>query len=178
MAGTAKVTFSEVVMIILGVAGVCFLIILYMYIRTQSLRRDLDGYRRQISALTGEVKHVEEITEALAFEQQIQLRKSITRAKQFGHPENELLKYTEIMTDALVKVTSESAKGHKNTSEAFKKYLSQSTDVSFTQFNEFMSSQSEKIKSEWHKKSVVDYFTVCQLLVDTLNGASTDNDTV
>lgn len=155
--------------IIFGISGVSILIILYMYIRMQGLRRELAAYRRQVNNLSSDVKHVEEVTEALAFEQQISFRKSIARAKQFGLPENDLLKYTEILVDALVNVTSESITGHKNVAEAFKKHLARSTDISLTDFNDFMSTQDEKIKSEWHKKTVVDYFTVCQLLIEVLN---------
>ncbi|MFT4924359.1 MAG: hypothetical protein ACI8WB_000437 [Phenylobacterium sp.] len=157
-------------MIILAVAAIALLIILFFYFRTQTLGRELAACRRQISLLTSDVKSVEGVTEALAFEQQILFRKSIARAKQFGPPENDLFKYTEILVDAMVKVTHESAKGHQNVVEAFKKQLSRATDVSYSDFQAFISEQDDNIKTEWHKKTVVDYFTVCQLLINKIDG--------
>lgn len=161
-------------MITLGVAGVALLVILYWYIKTQALRRDVANYRRQVNILSSDIKQMTTITESLAFEQQVLFRKSITQAKQLGHAENDLLKYSGIMTDALLSVTSESAIGHKNVTEAFKNYLSHTTDVSYNDFNQFMSDQSGKVKTHWHKKTVVDYFIVCRLLIESLNGTSAD----
>ncbi|MFT5162491.1 MAG: hypothetical protein ACI9FJ_001067 [Alteromonadaceae bacterium] len=173
--GTVKLglpnLFFEVNMIVLAVASISLLIIIYLYIRSQSLHKELAAYRRQVNLLSSDVKHVEGVTEALVFEQQVSLQKTITRIKQFGHPENDLLKYGEIMIDALVKMTTETAKGHKNVTEAFKGYLGRSTDASYSEFQKFISSQGESTKTLWHKNSLVDYLTICQILVDKLSAS-------
>lgn len=156
-------------MIILAVAGVSLLIIFYLYIRSEGLRRELLGYRRQVTHLSSDSKHMEETIEALAFEQQVALQKKLTRAKQFGHPDANRIKFTEAMTDAIVNVTAESAKGHKNTVESFKKQLGKKTDISFDDFSAFISSQDDKIKSEWHKKSIAGYLNICERLIENLN---------
>ncbi|MCJ8268413.1 MAG: hypothetical protein MJK04_03330 [Psychrosphaera sp.] len=156
-------------MIILGVAGVSLLIIFYLYIRSEGLRRELHAYRRQVTNLSSDSKHMEDTVEALAFEQQVALGKRLTRTKQFGHPDVNRIKFTEAMVDAIVNVTVESAKGHKNTVESFKKQLAKKTDISFNDFNDFISNQDDKIKSEWHKKSIAGYLNICAQLIENLN---------
>jgi hypothetical protein len=156
-------------MIILGVAGVSLLIIFYLYIRSEGLRRELVAYRRQVTHLSSDRKHMEDAIDALAFEQQVALRKKLTQAKQFGHPDVNRIKYTEAMVDSIVNVIADSAKGHNNTVESFKKQLGKKTDISFSDFSDFMASQDDKIKSEWHKKSTGGYLSVCAKLIENLN---------
>ncbi len=156
-------------MIILGVAGVSLLVIFYLYIRSEGLRRELVAYRRQVTQLSNESKHIEDTVEALAFEQQVALGKKLTQAKQYGHPDANRIKYTEAMVDAIVNVVVDSAKGHKNTIESFKKQLGKKTDISHNDFNDFISKQDDKVKSEWHKKSIAGYLSVCTKLIENLN---------
>ncbi len=162
-------------MIVLGVAGISILIIIYLYIRTEGLRRELSSAKRQLGVTQGEVKHMEEAAEHLAFEQQAMLRKGLTRVKNFGSPDSQGIKYTEALVEGLVNVTVEAARGHKNTQEAFKKHLSRHTDISQQDFNDFISAQEDRIKIEWHKKSVLGYLTVCRLMIDVLAGISTED---
>jgi hypothetical protein len=156
-------------MAVLAIAGVSILIILYQFFRTEGLRRELAAVRRQLSNFIGDVKNMKEVVENLAFEQQINLRKRITQIKQFGHPDTPLLKFSETLSDAIVNVSADCAKGHKNAAEAFKKHLAKATDISYEDFADFISEQDDTIKAEWHKKTVIGYFSVCRLLLDKLS---------
>jgi hypothetical protein len=163
-------------MVILAVAGFSVLIFLFMFIRAQGLRNQLAQLRRQISTNTSEISNMLRVVESLTFEQQITLRKRLSVAKNMGYAQPDMIKYTEAMTDAFVNVAAECAKGHKNTNEAFRKQLARSTDISFDDFNQFISCQSDQIKSEWHKKSIGSFYNVCDKLIDALNGAPCHNE--
>ena len=157
-------------MVILAVAGIFVLIFFYMYIRAQGLRKELAQLRRQITTNSSEITNMVHVVETLSFEQQITLRKRLSIAKNMGFAEPDAIKFTEAMTDAFVNVVAECAKGHKNTNEAFRKQLARGTDISFDDFNQFISNQSDQIKTLWHKKSVSSYYSVCDKLIDVLNG--------
>lgn len=161
-------------MIVLGVAGIFILIIIYLYIRTEGLRRELSSAKRQLGISSNEVKNMEVAAEQLAFEQQSALRKNLDRVKSFGSPDSQNIKFTETLIDGLVNVTVEAARGHKNVHEAFKKHLSRHTDISHEDFNGFISAQEDRIKMEWAKKSVQSYLTVCRLMIDVVSGISTE----
>lgn len=164
-------------MIVLGIAGIAVLIIIYLYVRSDGLRRELLGTKRHLTITSSELKNLEEALEILAFEQQIAMRKNIGRAKSIGHPDSTAVKYTEALIEASVNVTVEAAKGHKNVHEAFKKQLGRQTDISHEDFNNFISNQEDKIKMEWHKKSVLGYLAVCRLMVDVVSGVNFEETT-
>ena len=155
---------------VLALAGVSILIIFYLFVRAEGLRREIAGFRRQVGTLGGEVKSMEEAIEVLAFEQQIELRKRLNRLKGFGHPDANMINYTETLIEAVVNVAHDSARGHKNVAEAFRKHLAKSTEISHEEFNDFMSKQDDRVKQEWNKKTLMGYFAACRLLLDALNG--------
>ncbi len=157
-------------MITLGVAGISLLIVFFLYAKTETLRREGIQLKRQISDTNNEIGSLAGAVETLAFEQQIELRKRLTRVKSFGHPNMNHIKYTETLIDALINVTMESAKGEKNTVEAFRKQLVKTSDISFADFTDFISKQDSKIKTEWHKKTVPSYLAICQHLIDAITG--------
>lgn len=160
--------------IIAGVASILVLLIIYLYVRTEGLRRELASTKRQLGIASNELKHMELASEHLAFEQQAALRQNMARVKSLGHPDGKIVKYTEAMIDALVNVTVEAARGHKNVIEAFKKQLGRHTDISHEDFDKFISEQEDRIKMEWHKKTVLGYLTVCRLMIDVASGVKTE----
>ena len=159
---------------VLTLAGVSILIMIYLYMRAEGLRREIANYRRQTTQLGNEVKSMEETIEILAFEQQAELRKRIARVKGFGHPDANFIRYTEALIEGSVNVAHDSARGHKSVHDAFKRHLGKTTDICFDDFSKFLSEQDNKIKQEWHRKSVLGYLTTCRLLIDVLSGESLD----
>jgi hypothetical protein len=166
--------FTGVSMITLAVAGISLLIVFFLYAKTETLRREGVQLKRQLSESNGEVHSLEGSVEALAFEQQVELRKRLTRVKSLGHPDVNHIKYTEALIDVLINVVVESAKGEMNTVEVFRKQLIKSSDISFNDFTNFISKQDDKVKTEWHKKTVQSYLVICQHLIDAINGEMGD----
>lgn len=156
--------------IAISVAAILLLIVFFLYAKTESLRREMIQLKRQLGSANGEVTALEKAVESLAFEQQVEFRKRLTRAKGFGHPDTDFIKNVETMIDGLINVIVDSAKGEKNTVEAFRKHLIKTSDISFADFSDFISKQDDRVKTEWHKKNVAGYLSIIQLLIDTLNG--------
>ena len=162
-------------MITLGIAGILVLIVFFLYAKTETLRREMIQLKRQLTSSNEEVSTLEHAVEVLAFEKQIELRKNLTRLKSFGHPDVNYIKYTETLIDALINVLVESGRGEKNTVESFRKYLIKKSDISYADFTDFISKQDDKVKTEWHKKSVNSYLVICQHLIDNLNADMGEN---
>lgn len=159
----------------IGIIGVAILIVFFLYAKTETLRREVLQIKRQLSASGDEINTLVESIEVLAFEQQIELRKQLTKMKSFGHPDVNYIKYTETLIDALISVVIETGRGEKNAVESFRKYLVKKSDISFADFTDFISKQDDKVKTEWHKKSVNGYLIICRHLIEGLSGETSEN---
>ena len=159
----------------IGILGIAILVVFFLYAKTETLRREVLQIKRQLVASNDEAAALVETIEILAFEQQIELRKKLTKAKAFGHPDVNYIKYTEILIDALINVMVETGRGEKNAVESFRKYLIKKSDVSFADFSDFISKQDDKVKTEWHKKSVNSYIIICRHLTENINGEVSEN---
>lgn len=158
----------------IGVIGIAILIVFFLYAKTETLRREMLQVKRQLSSSNEEAYTLVETVEVLAFEQQIELRKNLTRVKSYGHPDVNYIKYTETLIDGLVNVMVETGRGEKNAVESFRKYLVKKSDISFADFTDFISKQDDKVKTEWHKKTVNSYVAICRHLIDSLSGEVTE----
>lgn len=154
----------------IGVLGIAILIVFFLYAKTETLRREMLQVKRQLTSSNEESDALVGAVEVLAFEQQVELRKQLTRYKSFGHPDANFIRYTETLIDGLVNVMVETGRGEKNAVESFRKYLVKKSDISFVDFTDFISKQDDKVKTEWHKKSVNSYIIICRHLIDTLSG--------
>lgn len=159
----------------IGIISIAILIVFFLYAKTETLRREMVQVKRQLSSSHEESNELLKAVEVLAFEQQIELRKRLTRFKSFGHPDANFIRYTETLIDGLVNVMAETGRGEKNAVESFRKFLVKKSDISFADFTDFISRQDDKVKTEWHKKSVNSYITICRYLIDSLNGEASED---
>lgn len=156
-------------MVTFGIASITILILLYLFAKTEMVRREMLQTRRQLLNASTQTETLKKAVQLLAREQQMVLRTRCNDLKKRHNMEEHSYIYLEALIDELIHVALDTALLKRNAKDAFRRQLIRKQNISFSEFNDFISLQDGKIKTEWQKKTLSGYVSVCNLIMNELS---------
>ena len=155
-------------LITISICGaVLLLLALYLYTQTEALRRERSQLKQQLAMVTKHRDSRKTTITSLAKAKQEQLRQALNRKKNPSHSDGELAAL-EALIDASASVIIDSSNKQLDTATVFRKQLSKVSELTIGEFNEFILHQEDTIRTEWHRKNVAGYLTMCDRLIEQL----------
>lgn len=153
-------------MLLIAICGISIICILYFIFRGESYKKTLAASKRETSSVKHQLYELSGMVESLSAELSASLAFRI-RHSVVTEENTDLINYSSMLVNALPSVISSTINKGKTTHESLKDYCSVNGG-SVTEFELFLSTQSEELLKAWKAKDVLLYVQLCRMLIDML----------
>ncbi len=151
-----------------GFAVVAVFIMIFLYVRGENFRRELEQSKRQCNKSNKEMRYLTDVVFELAKEEQAALSARFQRLQKRGTGNIELHKFCSLVVEASEYVISGATVGHQLVQDAFKEYTLDHTNTNYEDFNKYLLQADGKKRQAWSKNTLHDYLVFCKLMLDEL----------
>lgn len=152
----------------MGIIALAVFAMIFLYVRGENYRRTAKQLASTLEGANRESRYLSEIVVELSKEEQSLLKERFNKVQRQGSAKVDLLRFTGLLIEAADTVISDSALGHKSVDQAFKYYISNYTQFSFEDFNNFILQETSQKRQLWKKGTISSYLDLCKVCISEL----------
>lgn len=151
-------------MLLIAISGISIIAILYFIFRGESYRKTLAASKKETNTVRHKVSELSEMIEVLSAELTSAYH---FRVKHRSSIDDDISNYASLLINALPSVISSSLHKDKLPHESLKDFCA-INGGSVTEFELFLSTQSDEFANTWKAKDVLSYVRLCRMLLDAM----------
>lgn len=151
----------------MSACAVMLLIIIYLFFRSDALKKQLKERGFALNAASNKDKFLCDVIGLLSSEHEKDLIEKLVQIKnQKGETED--VKIVSALVNAFAAVVNEIALSDHTPKEAVQRTLGATSDITLEEFNNFLAGSDQRVKQAWSKNSVHGFVLMCDFIVEDM----------
>lgn len=151
------------------VGGIVFsvFIMILLYVRGENIKRELKRANAKLDATSRQKTQLGSMVMELAKEEQLMLKERMAKVQRDSSPSERMVVCTSLLVDACDSVISDTALGNRSVKQAFEYYISNYSDVPFSEFKGVVLEDKNR-RNLWAGNNIHTYLELCKNCIDAI----------